>query len=155
MKNLNKLTYVQATKDDLPLLVNFLADDILGAKREDNTMPLNQAYLDAYEAIDSDPNNELVVAKLDGEIVGTLQLTFIPYLTYTGSWRCLIEGVRVNKNYRGHGYGTALLQYAIERAKQRNCSLVQLTSNKQRDKALSFYKKFGFTDSHIGFKLQI
>lgn len=149
------MKYSQATEEDLSELVAMLADDALGTQREDNTIPLNQAYIKAFKAIDRDPNNELIIAKCDGKTIGMLQLTFIPYLTYTGSWRCLVEGVRVNKAYRGNGYGTVLLEHAIKRAKQRHCSMIQLTSNKQRDDAINFYKKLGFTDSHLGFKLQL
>ena len=44
-----------------------------------------------FEVIDNDPNNELMVVEFSGEVIGMLQLTFIPYLTHLGSWRCLIE----------------------------------------------------------------
>ena len=84
-----------------------------------------------------------------------LQLTFIPYLTHIGSWRCLIEGVRVHKAHRGKGLGTQFFKWAIARAKQRQCHMVQLTSNKERVDALRFYQNLGFEASHEGFKLQL
>ena len=115
-----------ATEADLPDLVKMLADDELGATREDTSDPLNRRYVDAFRRIDSDPNNELTVAEQGGELVGMLQLTFIPYLTHTGSWRCLIEGVRVSGRHRGQGLGTTLLKWAIGRAAERGCSIVQL-----------------------------
>jgi GNAT superfamily N-acetyltransferase len=155
MNNAINLTFSEAAKENLSELIYMLADDELGMKREDSTMPPNQAYINAFNAIDSDANNELIIAKLNNEVIGLLQLTFIPYLTHQGAWRCLIEGVRVRKEYRGQGYGTALIQYAIDRAKQRQCTIVQLASNKQRSKAIKFYKQLGFVDSHIGFKLQL
>lgn len=77
-----------------------------------------------------------------------LQLTFIPYLTYGGSWRCLIEGVRIHSKYRGKGLGKRFLEQAIERARQRGCHLVQLTSDKRRTAALRFYESLGFKASH-------
>ncbi|MCB0084835.1 MAG: GNAT family N-acetyltransferase, partial [Caldilineaceae bacterium] len=102
------LLFRQATADDLPAIVEMLADDALGATREDNARPLAAGYLSAFDAIEADPNNELIVACLGAQIVGVLQLTFIPNLTYKGSWRALIEGVRVAKNYRSQGVGKLL-----------------------------------------------
>lgn len=99
------LTYRSATFEDLTSLVALLANDPLGSKREDASSPLNQAYHAAFEAIDKDPNNQLLVVELEGALVGMLQLTFIPYLTHIGSWRCLIEGVRIHQDYRGRGFG--------------------------------------------------
>ncbi|WP_338011562.1 GNAT family N-acetyltransferase [Endozoicomonas atrinae] len=46
-------------------------------------------------------------------------MTFITCLTHTGSWRCLIEGVRVHQNFRSRGYGEAMFQYAIGGAPER------------------------------------
>lgn len=88
-----------------------------------------------------------------GGLLGILQLTYIPYLTYKGSWRCLIEGVRIHKDYRGKGLGTELFKWAIQRAKEKNCNIVQLTSNKERIEAIRFYESLGFEASHEGFKL--
>ena len=150
-----ELDFREATKSDIPELVQLLADDPLGSQREDLSTPLNQRYMNAFQSIDADPNNELVVVQANGEVAGMLQLTFIPYLTHTGSWRCLIEGVRIATAYRGKGLGTKVFQWAIERAKERNCTIVQLTSDKQRADAIRFYISLGFEASHEGFKLKI
>ena len=132
-----------------------LADDDLGAKREDLSVPLSQSYIDAFSSIERDPNNELMVVEANGDLVGMLQLTFIPYLTHTGSWRCLIEGVRIAEKYRGRGLGTRFISWAINRAEEKKCSIVQLTSDKQRPGALRFYQSLGFQATHEGFKLKI
>lgn len=150
-----KLTFRKALESDLISLINLLADDELGCKREDTSLPVNQSYLDAFKGIDKDPNNELTVVESEGALVGMLQLTFIPYLTHTGSWRCLIEGVRISSDFRGRGVGTELINWAIQRAKRKQCYLVQLTSDKQRRGALKFYEALGFQASHEGFKLKI
>ena len=151
------LNYRQASKEDLPKIIQMLVDDQLGSTREDPTLPINQQYLDAFEIIDADPNNELIVVEADNspnsEVIGILQLTYIPYLTYKGSWRCLIEGVRIHKSHRGQGLGTQLFEWAIQRAIQKNCNIVQLTSNKERTEAIRFYESLGFKASHEGFKL--
>ena len=95
-----------------------LADDPLGAMREAFRTPLPESYCRAFEAIERDPNNELVVAEKRGNVVGVLQITFIPYLTYQGGWRALIEGVRVSSKERSSGIGRQLFEWAIERARQ-------------------------------------
>lgn len=132
-----------------------LAADQLGQAREDPTEPLAGTYLEAFTTIDADPHNLLVVGEVAGEVVATMQLTFIPYLTYQGSWRAQIEGVRVTADLRGRGLGRELLRWGIERARERGCRLVQLTSDKQREEAHRFYGDLGFRASHEGFKLDL
>ncbi len=150
-----ELTYREAAAADLERLVQLLADDLLGASREDVSQPLNPRYTQAFASIEADPNNELIVVESGGELAGMLQLTFIPYLSHTGASRCLIEGVRIAKTYRGKGLGSKFIEWAIERARGKNCSIVQLTSDKQRPDALRFYQALGFTASHEGFKLRL
>ncbi len=150
-----KLKFRDAREPDLPLLIEMLADDTLGAQREDASIPLKQDYLSAFRNIESDPNNELVVVESDNTLVGMLQLTFIPYLSHRGSWRCLIESVRIQSQFRGRGLGTEFFVWAIDRAKQKHCKLVQLTSDKKRPRAISFYENLGFQASHEGFKLKL
>lgn len=149
------LDYREARLTDVPDLVKLLADDVLGAAREDISTPLNQRYLDAFQNIEQDPNNALTVVESNDELVGMLQLTFIPYLTHTGSWRCLIEGVRIAESHRGKGLGGKFINWSIARARERGCSIVQLTSDKQRPDALRFYESLGFEATHEGFKLKL
>jgi GNAT superfamily N-acetyltransferase len=149
------LEFRNATESDLSDLIHLLADDELGSKREDTSLPMNQSYVDAFHCIDKDPNNELTIVENEGALVGMLQLTFIPYLTHTGSLRCLIEGVRIAKSFRGQGAGTDFIHWAIQRARQKKCSIVQLTSDKQRPGALKFYEALGFVASHEGFKFKL
>ncbi len=148
-----QLKYRSAKFDDLQALVSLLSNDSLGSKREDKSVPLNEAYISAFKAIDIDPHNELLVVELEGSLVGMLQLTFIPYLTHIGSWRCLIEGVRIHKDFRGKGFGEKFFEYAINLARNKGCNLVQLTCDKQRPNAIRFYEKLGFKATHEGFKL--
>lgn len=149
------LVFRRAVSADVPAIVQLLADDPLGAQRESPGLPLTPSYLEAFEAIDRDPNNELVVMQLDGVVVGVLQLTFIPCLTHRGGWRALIEGVRVASGMRSRGFGQTLFTWAIERARERHCHVVQLTSDKSRPDAIRFYQGLGFVASHEGMKLQL
>ena len=150
-----ELKFRTAEEADIASLVAMLADDELGQQREDLSFPLNQNYLAAFSAINRDDNNQLIVVEANNELIGMLQLTFIPYLTHMGSWRCLIEGVRIHADYRGKGIGEKMFAFAIKQAKKKGCNLVQLTSDKQRPDAIRFYEKLGFKASHEGFKLSV
>jgi GNAT superfamily N-acetyltransferase len=143
----------RATAADVAGIVAMIADDQLGAVREstDDLTP----YLHAFELIDSDRNQVLMVAERNDELVGTLQLTIIPGLSRRGSSRGLIEAVRVAAPARGSGLGTTLIEWAIEESRTRGCTLVQLTSDKTRTAAHRFYARLGFTNSHEGFKLKL
>lgn len=156
MVNAMDLRFRQATRADLPAIVRLLADDPLGAKRESVTDPLLAGYYAAFEAIDRDPSNELVVVDAgERAAVAVLQLTFIPNISYRGGWRALIEGVRVAADLRSAGLGRQLILWAIERARARGCHLVQLTSDKSRPDAIRFYESLGFVASHEGLKLHL
>ncbi|MCG5216357.1 GNAT family N-acetyltransferase [Streptosporangium sp. KLBMP 9127] len=141
----------RATAGDLPAIVELIAADQLGATRDGG--PLTP-YERAFAAIDADPAHLLLVATSEpGDVVGTMQLTFIPGLARRGSLRAQIEAVRVHEDHRGHGLGAAIFSWAIDEARRRGCSLVQLTTDKKRPDAHRFYARLGFVDSHEGFKL--
>ncbi len=143
----------RATRRDVPDIVALLADDVLGTSRED---PDDLArYLDAFEVIDADPSELLVVAVLDEEVVGTMQLSLLPGLSRRAMTRLQVEGVRVAASQRGSGLGERLLRWAIVEAEARGCGLVQLTSDVARPDAHRFYERLGFTASHTGFKLRL
>lgn len=144
-----------ATEGDLPSIVALLASDPLGALRETTGEELSPSYRAAFEAIAADPNHELLVADLGGTVVGVLQLSYLPHLTYEGGWRAQIEGVRVAAAHRSRGVGQAMMEAAIERARTRGCHLVQLTTDRRRPEALRFYVGLGFEPTHEGLKLHL
>ncbi|WP_432170446.1 GNAT family N-acetyltransferase [Streptomyces sp. 1222.5] len=142
-----------ATPGDLPAIVAMLADDPLGAQRE-SPHDLSP-YRAALERLDADPNQHLVVAEREGRVIGTLQLTIIPGLSHKGATRALIEAVRIHSDERGSGLGSRLIEWAVDRSRQLDCVMVQLTSDKTRTDAHRFYERLGFTASHEGFKMRL
>jgi GNAT superfamily N-acetyltransferase len=148
-------SFRRARRDDVPAIVRLLADDPLGRDREVASPEPSAAYWRAFDAVDRDGRNLLVVAELDGEVVGTLQLTFIPSLTRQGGERAQVEGVRVDARHRDRGLGRSLLGWAVEQARARGCRLVQLTTDKRRPDALRFYESLGFRATHEGLKLPL
>ncbi|WP_411709947.1 N-acetyltransferase family protein [Arthrobacter sp. B10-11] len=148
-----------ASRADLPEILKLLADDQLGATRED--ISEMAPYERAFEAIDADPAHLLVVGELvePGEparpVVATFQLSFIPGLSRRGSWRSQLEAVRVSSRLRGLGIGAAMVIWAAAESRRRGCSVMQLTTDKSRKDAHRFYERLGFTASHEGMKLTL
>lgn len=158
--SLKKIPYLQAMifrpaqKQDVIHIVAMIADDKLGKLREDFRDPLPESYYDAFENISSDPNQELIVVENDNnKVIGTMQLSFIQYLTYQGGVRAQIEAVRIHKECRGQGLGTKMFKWAIERAKEKRAHVLQLTTDKQRPEAIQFYLDLGFKATHEGMKM--
>jgi GNAT superfamily N-acetyltransferase len=143
-------------KEDVPSIVAMLADDALGSTREDYRDPLPEAYYKAFDEIESDPNQELMVLEDEqGVVIGTLQLSFLQYLTYRGGVRAQIEAVRIRKDHRGVGIGKKMFTWAIARAKERKAHVLQLTTDKKRPQAITFYEGLGFSSTHEGMKLHL
>lgn len=143
----------QATRYDLPAIIGLIADDGLGRGRDDASLPLDASYVNAFNAMEADGNQVMMVGELRGEVVAYLQITFIPGLSRKGAWRGQIESVRVACQLRGLGIGGRLLDHAVGLCRARGCRLVQLTSDKTRAEAHRFYGRLGFVASHDGFKL--
>lgn len=151
MESLNVRT---ATIDDLPMILHLIADDFLGRQRETITDPVSENYIKAFLEIEADPDNELFVAEFDGAIVGTFQLTYTPSLSFHGGKRSTVESVRVDEHLRGQGIGEKMMRFAIERAKEKGCVSMQLTSHNDRTAAHRFYERLGFKKTHAGMKMR-
>lgn len=145
----------RARRADLPDIVRMLADDELGSTREKCEDPLPESYYTAFQQIDTDPNQELIVAELDGKVVGTLHLMFLPSISYQGQLRAQVESVRVDRQYQNQGIGSDMMKWTIECAKQYGAHMMQLTSHKSRQDAHRFYERLGFQGSHLGMKLNL
>ncbi|HAP24664.1 MAG TPA: GNAT family N-acetyltransferase [Achromobacter sp.] len=153
--NAPQRVFRRARAADLPAIVAMLADDDLGAGREDSSIPLNPRYVAAFEAIDQDSHQFLAVVEQDSQLVGCLQLSFIPGLSRLGLWRGQIESVRIASAFRGAGLGRAMFEWAIEQCRSQGCGLVQLTTDRARPDARRFYESLGFKASHDGMKLSL
>lgn len=146
----------RAVAEDVPAIAELLAADELGADRDGVRDQADlAAYAAAFKAIDADPAHVLLVGDADGEIVGTLQVTFLPGMSRRGALRAQLESVRVAPVMRGTGLGTAMFEWALAEARSRGCAMVQLTSDKSRTSAHRFFRRLGFVASHEGMKLAL
>jgi GNAT superfamily N-acetyltransferase len=172
------VTFRSATRADVPAILALLDEDEISRSRladvgdsatpatagdsadscaDDASVPesVDAACWRAFEAIDADPRNELIVADDRGTVVGTCQLTFTPSLSRRGTERMTIEAVRVWADRRGGGVGREMMAWALHRARERGCGLAQLTTDKRRTDARRFYASLGFTATHEGMKLPL
>ncbi|MEX0750257.1 MAG: GNAT family N-acetyltransferase [Dehalococcoidia bacterium] len=151
---LSSVAVRRAMVDDLPRVVELLQQlSMDGAQREDPGPPLPQRYLDMFAVIDADPNNDVLVALLQGEVVGTFQLTIVPSMRRGGIRSAMVEAVVVDERVRGQRVGEAMMRWAIDEARRRGCDMVHLTSNKSRTDAHRFYERLGFRKTHEGMRL--
>jgi ribosomal protein S18 acetylase RimI-like enzyme len=155
MAEISPVTIRGAGRGDVASIVRMLADDPLGSGRERVEDPLPESYFRAFEAVDRDPNIELMVAE-DGEgvVVGCLQLCILPGLSSQGALRGLIEDVRVAAHCRSRGIGEQMVQWAVAQARARGCRLVELLTHNTRVDAQRFYKRLGFAPSHVGMTIR-
>jgi len=145
----------EATLADLPTIVAMLFDDDLGREREIVSEMPDPAYIAGFEAIDVDPNQQLIVAEADGKVVGTMQLSYLPGIQFRGGWRQQVEAVRISSELRGQGLGEKMMAWGIAQARNRGCMIVQLSSHNSRKDAHRFYERLGFDHDHVQMKLYL
>ena len=150
------LTHRCATINDLSYIVALLSEDELGQTRESfSTDQVDQRYVDAFDQINSDPNQYLMVVEQNNQIVGTCHLTIMPSLTFKGSTRLQLEAIRVSLSHRGQGVGEWMITQAIAYGRFKGASIIQLTTNKDRTRAKQFYERLKFKATHEGMKLYL
>jgi ribosomal protein S18 acetylase RimI-like enzyme len=154
MTVISSVTIRRARRDDVSAIVAMLADDPLGSGRERIEDPLPACYFRAFEAVERDPNIQLVVAEEGGAVVGCLQLCILPGLSSQGASRALIEDVRVAGHRRSRGIGEQLVRWAVGQARDSGCKLVELLTHHTRVDAQRFYKRLSFAPSHVGMTLR-
>ena len=147
-----------ATEADLPAIVAMLADDMLGRERETLPKPdgaVDPAYLIAFRRMQAQGGNRMLIAEVEGEIAGFLQLMILPGLSRRGMTRAQIEGVRVSAAFRGRGIGEQMIRAALDVAREEGCALAQLTTDARREDAHRFYERLGFQRTHVGMKIAL
>lgn len=142
-----------AEREDLPRIVALYRTDELTRKHHGAGGDIEPGYYGAFEAIERDARNRLLVAERAGEIVGSFQLTFVPDMQPDGRDVAIVENVIVDGAVRSGGVGSAMMRWAVEEARRHGCSQVKLTSNNKREDAHRFYLRLGFEATHTGFKI--
>jgi GNAT superfamily N-acetyltransferase len=106
----------------------------------------------ALDAILSQRGRSLLVAEVDGELVGTADLVVVENLTHDCRPFGMVENVVVARPSRRQGIGRALMTRVISEARAAGCYKVQLLSNQARLDAHEFYETLGFAASATGYR---
>lgn len=144
----------EARREDIGRILDMLVDDELARSRENLSVGLDP-YLTAFDTIAADPDNTIYVWEEAGNVVGSLQLTFIPGIAYQGAWLAQVESVRVDSSLRGQRIGEKMMQAVMEVARQRGCRTMQLKTDKRRTAAHRFYQRLGFALSHEAMTIKL
>ena len=142
-----------ATEDDLPRIIELLAQLSPDTPREDLRQPQAESYRAAFREIEADPRQRLLVVEAEGRVVGTAALIIVPNLSHQGRPYAIVENVVVDEQERGGGYGELLMRHAMEEARRAGCYKLALTSHKRRAEAHRFYERLGFQATHEGFRV--
>ncbi len=112
----------------------------LDSLRQTSDIERNKAE-EIFEKISSNPDHVIVVAELDGKIVGTTTLLIEIKFIHSGGLVGHIEDVVVDKNFQGQRIGEKIMKYLLEFAKNRGCYKTILDCT---DDVKPFYEKLGF-----------
>ena len=154
-RGVEELVIREASAPDLKAIIALFAADSLGGHGDTEDPAALPAYEAAFAAIAASLNDQLYVAELEGEVVGTFQTTLITSLPGRGAKTLRLEAVQTRCDLRGRGIGEAMVRFAIDRAREAGARSVTLTSNLVRADAHRFYQRLGFELSHAGFKLLV
>jgi len=138
-----------------PIIRELRKDDLwngflttLDSLRKASYIDRNKAEM-IFEKINSNPDHIIVVAELDGKIVGTTTLLIEPKFIHGGGLVGHIEDVVIDKNFQGQKIGEKIMKYLLEFAKNRGCYKTILDCT---DDVKPFYEKLGF--KHIANELR-
>lgn len=149
-----RLRIEPATLDDLPELVELLYDLF---SMEADFIPDRDRQSRGIKLILEQPNRgRIFVLRNDHSIIGMINL-LITISTAEGGFVLLLEDLVVHRDHRGQGYGTKLLNHALEFAKTKGFTRITLLTDRPNDAAKKFYLSHGFSDSDmipLRYKLQ-
>ena len=137
------LNFRDADQADLPFIIGLIDGDPVSAARDAQTGADAANQLAGLRAITADPNHRFLVAELDGQPVGSFQLSFIPGVSRRGTWRGQIESVRVSPEMRGQGIGRALIEAVYARADAAGAPSVYWLTQDFNETARKLYDRIG------------
>ena len=130
--------------EDLDELSNLLGE-LFSAEKD--FRPNKQKQLHGLRLIFEDPSRGRVfVLRRDRTIVAMINLLFT-ISTAEGGFVILLEDLVVHDSFRGHGYGSQLLEYAIAFAKQKKFLRITLLTDRPELRSQNFFKRHGFYES--------
>ena len=144
----------EARKSDVARLVELMkALTITTSSVEAHGASTLAEYEKVFEQIENDPNHKLIVAEVDGSVVGSADLVIVPNLSHRGLPWAVMENVIVEEKIRRKGIAGAMVQYLVDLARENGCYKIGLSSSKERPAAHSFYESLGFKQYGLGYRI--
>ena len=147
MKNLE---YKIAIEQDLSILNSLYAD------MDNKPLMTEEKILEIWQQIQQVPDYYVYLAYLENRAIGTFSLLFMPTMMHPGFYKsAILDSVAIYSKYRGQGWGTKMMQKALEISADAGCYKVTLSSNLKRDRAHKFYQSLGFKQHGLSFSYQL
>ncbi len=119
---------------------------ILGLMRQLETRYFEESsFEELFSQLLSDPAMELQAAVLNGEIIGFVSLRY--HLALNHGLAAALEEIVVDGRRREQGIGSVLLEWAVKRAREKGCRMIELVSGHRRRRAHEFYRKHDLADT--------
>jgi GNAT superfamily N-acetyltransferase len=141
-----KVVIEPATEADLDEL-----SEMLGGlfAQESDFRPDKDKQLRGLRLVFEQPSRGRVfVLRRDGAIVGMINLLFT-ISTAEGGFVILLEDLVIHQQFQAHGYGSKLLNHAIEFAREKNFLRITLLTDRPENQAQEFFRKHGFHESSM------
>ena len=119
-----------------------------------NVLPLQTAQR-LWERFGDYPDYTLYVAERAGDIVGSFALLVMHNLGHLGAPSAIVEDVVVAPTSQGQGIGKAMMQFALDRCREKGCYKLVLSSNAKREDAHAFYESLGFERHGFSFRVDV
>jgi GNAT superfamily N-acetyltransferase len=141
------ITLRPARKADLPTILELYAQPDF----DDGTvLPLTEAE-SIFHTMHEYPDYTLHVAESDGQVIGSFALLVMHNLGHMGACSAIVEEVVVHPALQGKGVGRAMMQRAMDLARDKGCYKLVLSSNVKRERAHRFYERLGFRQQGFAF----
>ncbi len=144
------ISITEAIENELPQILD-LYENVLDKDKQ--ILSLSEAQT-IFLKMSQYPDYHLYTAKFKGRVIGSFALLIMDNLAHFGTPSAIVEDVVVAVNYQNLGIGRQMMQFVIEKAKEKGCYKLVLSSNKVREKAHSFYEKLGFEKHGYSFKIE-
>jgi ribosomal protein S18 acetylase RimI-like enzyme len=145
------VTVRRANAADIPAVLGLYAQPDLD---DGNVLPVDQGVA-LFERFGRYPDYTLYVAEQDREIVGSFALLVMDNLGHLGSPSGIVEDVVVAPDRQGNGIGQAMMRFALERAHEKRCYKLMLSSNAKRARAHAFYESLGYERHGYSFRIDL
>ncbi len=146
-----QITLRTAREADLPLILPLYGH--LGMD-DGSILTLEQART-ILQRMQKYPDYQLFAAEAAGEILGVFAMLIMDNLGHRGAPSALVEDVVVREDLRGRGIGRDMMQFAINRAREKGCYKLALSGHKNREEAHRFYESLGFQKHGCSFLVEL